>query len=201
MHLTGEDTVMFKNGLLLIGVVGLSVVAACEMPNYRVGRSATIQFGTVRTAEQVTLNSAAAQGALIGGTLGVVAGRGSSSMGNAIKGATLGGAATAIAEGDRTGMSFTVDMPDGSSTRIISDQREIHTGDCVAVERVGSSANIRRVTSSYCDPANAQAVRAVDASMQSEALKCQSAKQELADAANDAEADLATRKIELLCYG
>jgi len=184
---------------LVIGLLGLGTLAGCASSMQRVGQSATVQFGIVRGAEEVALSSAAAQGALIGGTLGMVTGRGNSNVGNAIRGATVGGAATVIAEGDRTGMAYTVAKPDGSSTRIVSDQLEILVGDCVAVERVGNSANIRRASASYCDPANEAAVKAVDAAVKNEAAECMSAKQELADAADTAAADLATRKIELLC--
>jgi hypothetical protein len=96
-------------------------------------------------------------------------------------------------------MSFTVEMPGGSTTRVVTDQREIRVGDCVAVERVGQGANIRRVTARYCDPTYAQAVAAVDDSVKAEAVHCENAKQELAKATTQEAAELAIRKIELLC--
>jgi hypothetical protein len=137
----------------------------------RVGQSATVDHGIVRSAEPVRLNSTAAQGAIIGGTLGLLLGPGSRARG-AIAGAALGGATGAVAGGDRTGISYTVEMQGGSTTRIVSDQREIRVGDCVAVERVGQGANIRRASAHYCDPTYAQAVRAVDASVRTEAVQC-----------------------------
>jgi len=104
-----------------------------------------------------------------------------------------------VAGGDRTGMSFTVEMPGGQMTRIVTDQRDIRVGDCVAVERVGDGANIRRVSARYCDPGNAPAVKAVDASVKEVAVHCEEAKQELAKATTIEAANLAVRKIELLC--
>ncbi len=77
-------------------------------------------------------------------------------------------------------MQYTVQMADGSSTRIVSDQREIKVNDCVAIERVGNSANIRRAAADYCDPANTQAVSEVSDANKSEAVHCQNAKDELA---------------------
>src|SRR5690606_1376233 len=137
----------------------------------------------------------------IGGTLGLMLGGrgGDSRVGAAIGGATLGGIAGGVAGGDRTGMSYTVQKPGGSTTRIVTDQREIHVGDCVAIERVGQNANIRRVSAGYCEPAYAQAVQAVDDSVRDDALMCERAKQELMNATATEAIELATRKVELLC--
>jgi hypothetical protein len=185
-----------------LGIVTVALaVAGCEATSHRVGQSANVQFGVVQSAQEVQLDSNAAQGALIGGTIGVLAsGRGSRGRG-AVTGAAVGGATTAAAQGNRTGTQYTVQMLDGSSTRIVSDQREIKINDCVAIERVGNSANIRRASTDYCDPANAQAVSEVSDAIKSEATHCEAAKQELAAAENDKAMDLAIRKVELLCDG
>ena len=185
--------------LLVLSAAALTVFVGCEATTSRVGQTATVDFGVVRSADPVQLNSTAAEGALIGGTLGLIAGSGNSRVGTTIGGAALGGAVGAAAGGDRTGMSITVAMANGSSTRVVTDQREIRVGDCVAVERVGQGANIRRVSAGYCEPAYAPAVRSVDASSRAEAVECQNAKQELAKASTSEAADLAIRKIELLC--
>lgn len=179
----------------------LAAATGCDTPGHRVGASTTVRFGTVQNAEAVTLDSAAAKGAIVGGTLGLMAGTTSSSTFNAAKGAMLGGAAKTVAEGDRSGMAYTVQMQDGTSTRIISDQREIHVGDCVAVEQVGSSANIRRASASYCDPGSAAAVRSVDKSIRTAATACDDAKRELAKASEAEAFDMAARRVELLCNG
>jgi outer membrane lipoprotein SlyB len=177
----------------------LTLLAGCELTSHRVGQTASVQFGVVQSAQQVTLDSNAAQGAIIGGTIGVLA-SGSGSRGRgAATGAVVGGAATAASQGNRKGIQYTVQMLDGSSLRIVSDQREIKANDCVAIERVGNSANIRRASSDYCDPGNAQAVGAVSEANKSEAVHCQTAKQELATASDEKAVDLAMRKVELLC--
>ncbi|HEX6994968.1 MAG TPA: hypothetical protein VF339_12555 [Gammaproteobacteria bacterium] len=186
----------------LIWLVGFAGVTGCVAPTQRVGQTATVNFGVVRSAEQITLDSNAAQGAVVGGTLGLISSRGSSRnrrVANGIFGAALGGAVTAAAEGNREGMSYTVAMLDGSTIRIVTDQREIRMDDCVAIERVGQTANIRRVADGYCDVANRTAVNLVVSETREDALACDSAKQELADATTNEEADLAIRKVELLC--
>ena len=92
-------------------------------------------------------------------------------------------------------------MTDGSVKRVVTDQREIRAGDCVAVERAGQTANIRREPTAFCDRANEKAVESVRKSSEREALQCQQAKQELADATTEEAVDLASRKIPLLCGG
>jgi outer membrane lipoprotein SlyB len=177
------------------------VVSGCEH-GHRIGQSTNVQFGRVRSAEPVSLDSNAAKGALIGGTIGLAAGRSDSAAFNAIRGATVGGAATAIAEGgNREGIAYTVEMSNGSTTRVVTDQREIREGDCVAVERSGNTANIRRTSDTYCDPANGQALREVERTVQSQAADCQRAKEDLAKARGDEAIELAIRKTELLCDG
>jgi len=187
---------------VLISILGTVSVLGCAASTGRVGHSATVHIGVVQNAETVTLDSAAAQGALIGGLLGAVTSGRQSTAGGAVRGAAVGGVATAAAEGgQRTGMAYTVRLPDGSSTRIVTDQREIHVGDCVAVERVGTTANIRRKSPDYCEPANASAVESVHDASNSEAVACEAAKAELAKATGDEERDRALRRAELLCNG
>lgn len=186
----------------LIPLIGWAALAGCTVPTQRVGETATVNFGVVRSAQQITLDSQAARGALVGGTLGLARSGGSSRnrrVANSVVGAAIGGALAAAAEGSREGMSYTVDMLDGSTTRIVTDQREIRMDDCVAIERVGQTANIRRVADGYCDVANRTAVNLVLDIARSDAIECVSAKQELADATTNEEATLAIRKLELLC--
>lgn len=183
--------------------LGLSAtLAACVVNAQRVGQSASVQFGRVQSAEPVRLDSNAASGALIGGSIGLISGAGGrrgAPVRNGIIGAAIGGLATSAAEGNRTAIAYTVAMNDGSQTRIVTDQREIRPGDCVAVERSGQTANIRREHGSFCDRASQAAIQSARPQFQQQAAQCEQAKQELADARNQEEADLASRKMELLC--
>lgn len=197
---------MLKRILAIVALlpVGVIAIAGCKTVGPRVGQKATVQFGVVTGAQEIELTSNAAQGALIGGMLGLATSIGgrqpsATTARNAIAGAAAGGVATGVSEGDRRGMQYTVRLMDGSSTRIVTDQREIREGDCVAVERVGNTGNIRRSPSSYCESENQEAVRSLEDHTSSEAVKCQSAKEELVDATTQEEVDIAKRKIELLC--
>ena len=169
----------------------------------RAGQNITIQYGKVTGAREVDLNSGAVPGgALVGGALGLASAGGKSSAKkarNTIIGAAAGGAIAAGAQGNQRGMLYQVDVGSGGVVQIVSDQRELRAGDCVAVEKAGDTANIRRVSASYCEKANEAAVKAVAGEARKDAEECASAKQQLVDAATTEAADLAGRKIALLC--
>jgi outer membrane lipoprotein SlyB len=187
----------------VLGLAAVAVLSGCAHQAQRAGANSTVQFGVVRSAEQVTLEANAPAGAIVGGTLGLMmSGSGTSSSRrarNAILGAGAGAVTADVAQGDRRGMAYQVDMIDGSVVRIVTDQREIKTGDCVAIERARETANIRRVSQAYCDRANSRAVESVAEHSMSEATACEAAKQELVEATSPEAVELAARKVSLLC--
>ena len=167
---------------LLVGsVASLICFAAATAVAQRAGQNVSVQYGTVAGARTVDLSSGAVPGgAMVGGTLGILAasGQGSSKKArNAIIGAAAGGAVASSAQGSTTGMVYDVDLGPQGKIQVVSDQREIKQGDCVAVEKAGDTANIRRVTAGYCDSANQAAVKSVAGSAASEAQECLDAKQ------------------------
>ena len=139
---------------------------------------------------------------MVGGALGLASASGKSSgkkARNAIVGAAAGGAIAGAAQGNQRGMLYEVSLGGSGTIQVVSDQREIRTGDCVAVERAGDTANVRRVSAAYCEKANEAAVKTVADSARKEAEECAAAKQQLVDATTTQEADLAGRKLALLC--
>jgi outer membrane lipoprotein SlyB len=169
----------------------------------RAGQSVSIQYGKVAGAREVDLKSnAVPAGALVGGALGVASAGGKSTgkkARNGLIGAAAGGVIAGAARGTQKGMLYQVEVGSGDTIQIVSDQREIRSGDCVAVEKSGDTANVRRVSASYCDKANLVAVKAVAAEASKDANECAAAKQQLVDSATAEEADLASRKMALLC--
>jgi hypothetical protein len=179
--------------ILLLAVVG------CETQP-RVGQRTTVQFGTVTAVDQVRLQSDAAAGALVGGTIGLMTAAGSrTAPRNAILGAAIGAGATAAVQGDRTGIAYTVAMLDGSTIRIISDQSEIRVGDCVAIERAGETNNIRRESAVFCARGNQAALATVQSETQAAAQRCEAAKEELVRATTPEAVEMATHKVHFLC--
>lgn len=156
----------------------------------------TVEFGRITAARPVDVRNqdAAAAGALVGGTLGVLSGSGQSRSNRALRG--VGGAAVGSrvgsAAGSSTGFEYTV-LIGNRTTRIVTDQSGLRVGDCVSIER-GSFNNIRLEPDARCDrptPASATDM--------SEANACDAAKQQLLSATTDAEFDRAERSVRVLC--
>ncbi|MCB1854838.1 MAG: hypothetical protein KDI05_08180 [Halieaceae bacterium] len=179
------------------------MVASAPLLAQKSGQSARITTGIVETVQPVELQSEAGKGVVVGGALGLLSAGGKSSSKkarNTIVGAAAGGALSASAQGSRQGMRYTV-RATGSDTviQVITDQTEIRQGDCVVVEEVGDTANLRRMAATVCDQASATAVQQLQDSFQQEATECLNAKQQLVEASTAEQLDLARRKMEILC--
>jgi outer membrane lipoprotein SlyB len=166
------------------------------------GQSIQIQYGVVVASKYVQEKSNAGKGALVGGAIGLYAGKGKSSgtkFRRATAGAVIGGSATSAAQGSREAREYQVNTSTGI-TVIISDQTQIAVDDCVIIETPNKgNANIRRVANTYCDPASAEVVAELQDEMLEEAEECVAAKRELSAADSDAAVDRALRKISILC--
>ena len=183
-------------------VVCLFVVFSGPLMAQKSGQSIQIQYGVVVASKYVQEKSNAGKGALIGGAIGLYSGRGKSTskkVGRTATGAVVGGATASAAQGSRDAREYQVQTATGAIV-IISDQTEIQVDDCVIVENPGGkNANIRRVASTYCDPASADVVAELQDEMLEEAQECVAAKNELSAAATDDAVDRALRKISILC--
>ena len=166
------------------------------------GQSMQIQYGVVVASKYVEEKSNAGKGALVGGAIGLYAGKGKSSgtkFRRTTAGAVVGGATASAAQGSREAREYQVRTATGV-TVIISDQTQIAVDDCVIIETPSKgNANIRRVASTYCDPASAEVVADLQDEMLEEAEECAAAKNELATANTDDAVDRALRKISILC--
>ena len=188
--------------LLTGATAALSVLLSCPVMAQKSGQSIQIQYGVVVASKYVQEKSNAGKGALIGGAIGLYAGKGKSSgtkFRRTAAGAAVGGATASVAQGSRDAREYQVQTATGSIV-IISDQTEIQVDDCVIVENAGGkNANIRRVASTYCDPASAEVVADMQDEMIEEAEECLAAKDELSQAETDEAVDRALRKISILC--
>jgi len=187
---------------LLLFVSLVTVLSSGPLLAQKSGQSIQIQYGVVVASRYVQEKSNAGKGVLVGGAIGLYAGRGKSSgkkFRRTTAGAVLGGATASAAQGSRAAREYQVKTATGSIV-IISDQTEIQVDDCVIVENPGGkNANIRRVASTYCDPASAGVVAELQDEMLEEAQECVAAKNELSAAATDDAVDRALRKISILC--
>ena len=188
--------------LVSLMVLSLACLASNSLLAQKSGQSMQIQYGYVAASRYVQEKSNAGKGALIGGAIGLYAGKGKSSgtkFRRTAAGAVVGGATASAIQGSRDAREYQVRTASGVIV-IISDQTEINVDDCVVVETPSKgNANIRRVANTYCDPASAEVVAELQDEMLEEAEECMMAKRELATADTDEAVDRALRKISILC--
>ncbi len=137
-------------------------------------------------------------GALRGGAVGYVIGKGSSPgkkrrgmLGGAAVGGVIGSKA---AGGSNTAYEYAVALASGERVAIVTEQGGIDAGDCVAVDR-GASANIRRVSEVHCQTPDGQP----SPEHVVEAQQCEAAKAALLDAETSAALEAAVRRARRLC--
>ena len=190
-------------GIPFLAIVLLSSFAP-DVHAQRSGQSTTIRTGSVTGVRNVDLKDGnAVGGAVVGGAIAAAlsSSRSSSTRNrNAAIGALLGGATAA--NKTTTGREYTVTMSDGATVRVATEQTEIQFGDCVFIEERKRRTNIRRAPDSACEAKSRELMQDEDvtAVLQQDAESCFAARQELAEAVDDAAFDLAARKVKLLCY-
>jgi len=185
---------------VLIGL-GLIIGGAEPVEAQKKGQSAKIQHGVVVGSEKVDLSeNNTPKGARVGGTIGFLTG-GSSGY-NRRRNAAIGTAAGAVVGSatstQQMGIMYTVEIADGA-IKVVTDQMEIHMGDCVVVEETSQGTNIRRVNPEVCDPAAADVLIELQDEFEEEADECAAARAELAAAKTDADFDRALMKYDILC--
>lgn len=162
-----------------------------------------VDYGVVEQVKKVDLGesgstAATAAGALLGGAVGYAFGKGSTS-GKKFRGIVAGGALGALVgnqatKGTNKGYEYTVDLLQGGSVTITTEQGQIDVGDCVTVER-GESANIRRVSSIHCQDDDQQPT----AEHIKEAEECETAKAAMLDAETAEDLKVAVDKARVSC--
>ena len=162
----------------------------------------SVAYGTITGVNQQERDTSGGKtgGALVGGLVGLYTGKGKSTSNKALR--TLGGAAVGSAAGGTmargTEMVYTVSLVNGGTVRIIMDSGNFRSGDCVAVEQGGASANMRRVSEEFCR--NYSSVpQQYKAEHEKEADECAQAKQQLLDAQTEDAIKAAQMKMNILC--
>ncbi len=183
-----------------------AILAGCANMSTDPGTGSTrnsvieVAYGTVQNVQQVQMKANYAEGSLIGGALGLLAAShysaGSQALG-AIAGAGLGALVSKETAG--TANQYTILMVSGNTVSVVTDQKDIDAGDCVAVEQ-GEHTNIRRVSSAMCNtPPNHPAYPEMNASVQQISADCAAAKQQLLKATTEQETNIAYKKMQALC--
>ncbi len=182
---------------------GLIFVGAEPVEAQKKGQSAKVSYGVVVKSERVDLSDdKTTRGALVGGTIGLATGgsSGYKRRRNAAIGTATGAIVGSAASTSQMGMMYTVETA-GGAIKVVTDQTEIHMGDCVMVEETSKGANVRRADPTVCMPAAADVDAELQGEFQEEAAECAAAKTELSSAKTDAELDRALMKVDILCNG
>ncbi len=192
---------LLQSKLVLAVVVASFSTAAVATKK---GDLTQIDYGVVEKVENVKVDSNMGKGVIAGGVIGAATSGKHSSNHDKAKHAAEGAAAlallTAIAEGKRKAHSYQVKLTTGSVVKLVSESKEITEGDCVAVEQ-GESANIRRVSSVYCEEPDHEALRHphVRAAAYEDAAECHTAKEMAMHAKTEKEIDIALKKVQIFC--
>ena len=161
-----------------------------------------VAYGTITGIGQQERDTSGGSrgGALVGGLAGFASGSGRSSSNRALR--TLAGGAVGSAAGRTmargTDTVYTVSLIDGGTVRIIMDGGNFRRGDCVSVERGGSSNNMRRVSSEFCTN-NARVPAQYKAEHRREADECAQATQRLLNAQSGDEIRTAQTIMNIVC--
>lgn len=164
----------------------------------------TVNYGTISSVTPVKLQSNATRNATLGGLVGLLSqarGSGTERLAGAAIGAAVGGLATKAAEGDNMANAFIVDLNQGGTVKVVTEQQNIVVGDCVAVE-TGRHTNLRRVSPVQCNPPR-QPHPAIDSQVMSyehdKASACDQAKEELLQSKNEGDINALARKVQIIC--
>jgi outer membrane lipoprotein SlyB len=198
---------MIRRAIIAIAIaVAVTLAATPFAAAQRSGQNAKISIGTVAKVETIDLRSQnAPAGALVGGMLAYhTTGDSRSSTtkwGRAAAGAVAGRAIARAREGDLTGRLYTVDLGNGQTVQVVSDQTEVRKDDCVVVEEANGQANVRRADPTACEPESEAVMKSEDVQeeLQEEAAECLAAKEEMLAAETDDAFNLAKRKMDIFC--
>ncbi len=160
----------------------------------------SVAYGTVQNVQQVAMKPNYTEGSLIGGALGLLASS-HYSTGSQVLGAAAGAGLGALVSKETAGTAnqYTIQLVNGSTVSVVTDQSQIDTGDCVSVEQ-GDHTNIRRVSSAMCNtPASHPAYPDMHSSVQKISSDCATAKQQMLNATTEQETNIAYKKMQALC--
>jgi len=196
-----------KNRHLLGFVVITTLCAACASTGIdRADKETTVNitYATVTNVETVKFKSDVRKNTAIGGLWGLAAGAvadgGEGAVVGAAAGALLSGLTTKISEGSSEGFSYTMMRKDHSEFKVITDDKHLKAGDCVAVES-GRTTNLRKVSPVMCEPPLDHPVEAeLHGKHLEDAAECHAAKLELLKAETQSQVDAALKKVHVLCY-
>lgn len=191
---------IFNSALLAIFLTGCANMSTDPGTGSTRNSLIAVAYGTVENVQPVKMKANYAEGSIIGGALGLLASS-HYSTGSQVLGTAAGAGLGALVSKETAGTAnqFTINLVNGTTVSVVTDQKDIDAGDCVSVEQ-GEHANIRRVSSSFCNtPASHPAYADMHAHVQRVSADCAVAKQQLLKATTEQETNIAYKKMQALC--
>ncbi len=185
---------------LLQVVLGVIVICASTAAfGQNSGQSSQISIGVVEKARQVELKqSNTGKGAAAGTAVGALRNSNNRTR-SVVSGAVIGGAVGKATSKSAPGMEYVVRTGPNSVVTVVSNQTEIHLGDCVSVQQSGDRANVTRIDPSKCSQSQATAKSEQSQPAASKSNACETAKADFANASTKEALDLAKQKMDVLC--
>ena len=122
----------------------------------KAGQTSQISVGIVENARQVELTQSNTGKGVVAGTAVGALRNSNNRTRSVVTGAVVGGAVGKATSKSAPGMEYTVKIGPNSVITVISNQTQIHVGDCVSVQQSGDSANVSRIDSKECEKVNIQ---------------------------------------------
>lgn len=159
-----------------------------------------INYGTVQDISTVKLKSDAGKTAVLGGIIGASTSGNHNRGKHAAEGALAGALLSALVQHKNKANQYLINLGNGSSVKVITEQGGIRVGDCVSVEQ-GSMTNVRRVSGVYCSEPEHEALShpTVQAKGHHDAAACQQAKELALAADTETGVDIALKKVQIFC--
>ena len=181
--------------------VALGIVVLCASTTafaQKSGQSSQISIGIVENVRQVELKqNNTGKGAAAGTAVGALRSSNNRTR-SVIAGAAIGGAVGKATSKSAPGREYAVRTGPSSLITVVSNQTEIHLGDCVSVQQSGEMANVTRIDPGKCSQATLQKEQSPPAATSSNNA-CETAKTEFANASTQEALDVAKQKVDVLC--
>ncbi|WP_136805552.1 hypothetical protein [Desulfosediminicola flagellatus] len=181
--------------------IALAVIILCGATStfgQKSGQSTQISIGIVESAGQVELKQSNTGKGLAAGTAVGALRSSNNRTRSVVTGAVIGGAVGKVASKSEQGREYSVRTGPNSVIAVVSNQTEIHVGDCVTVQQSGGMANVTRIDQSKCSQ-----VASLDPQDQASApsgnTPCETAKTDFANASTQEALDMAKQKMDVLC--
>lgn len=181
-----------KISIIFIAMTALCVSMGAQAQN--AGKTTQVFTGIVEDAKPLEIKKDnKGKGVVAGAAIGATR-KSSNRTRSVVTGAAVGGALGRRSSSSQAGMEYAIRTGPTSLISVVSNQTEIHKGDCVSVQQSGDKSTITRVDSKKCE--------AIVASMKASSSgddACAKAKADFANASTKEAMDLAKSKMDVLC--